>query len=172
MEIAFHLQIPATGSAGEIWQRILDFRCDALIVRLPGEQLISFVHFADKQPRQIPILLPWMADVDLQQPALPKNTKLSILKPFSPQQTAIYADFAATYQSFYGCMPGAAAAYVYDATKIILTALSTCELNRIALRDAISRLSPYSGVTGVIEWDNTGGNVAIPVLVSSLTDAE
>lgn len=57
-----------------------------------------------------------------------------------------------------GRPPDDAAAFTYDAARLLIAAVQRAGLNRARIRDAVVRLSPWQGVTGVIEWDPTGQN--------------
>jgi ABC-type branched-subunit amino acid transport system substrate-binding protein len=49
--------------------------------------------------------------------------------------------------------------------RLIILAIQTKGLNRPAIRQALSELKDYKGVTGRIQWDNSGGNRANPVII-------
>jgi ABC-type branched-subunit amino acid transport system substrate-binding protein len=54
--------------------------------------------------------------------------------------------------------PDYAAAHASDAVSLLIAAIRTAGLNRRAIRDALQRLSPFTGVSGEIRWDETGRN--------------
>jgi ABC-type branched-subunit amino acid transport system substrate-binding protein len=54
--------------------------------------------------------------------------------------------------------PDAAAAHAYDAVTLVVSALGNSGLNRARLRDALQSLSPYQGVSGLVQWDALGRN--------------
>jgi ABC-type branched-subunit amino acid transport system substrate-binding protein len=57
-----------------------------------------------------------------------------------------------------GVDPDWAAAYTFDATRLLLEAVGRAGLSRAGIREALVDLSPWEGITGVIEWDPTGQN--------------
>jgi ABC-type branched-subunit amino acid transport system substrate-binding protein len=57
-----------------------------------------------------------------------------------------------------GVDPDWAAAYTFDATRLLLEAVGRAGPSRAGIREALVDLSPWKGVTGVIEWDPTGQN--------------
>ncbi|MGB5476605.1 MAG: ABC transporter substrate-binding protein [Thermoanaerobaculia bacterium] len=66
--------------------------------------------------------------------------------------------FARTFQERTGARPDWAAAHTYDATRLLIESIRQSGLNRAAIRQAIVELTPWCGVTGIIEWDPTGQN--------------
>jgi branched-chain amino acid transport system substrate-binding protein len=67
-------------------------------------------------------------------------------------------DFGDTYSARYGTHPDYAAVYGYDAANILIKAVRQAGLNRARIRDAVRALSPYHGITGIIQWDAVGQN--------------
>ena len=55
-----------------------------------------------------------------------------------------------------GFEPDWAAAHTYDATRLLLQAIGQSDLSRAAIRQALVELTPWQGVTGIVEWDPTG----------------
>jgi len=51
-----------------------------------------------------------------------------------------------------------AAAHTYDAVRLLIAAINEAGLNRARIRDALSDLSPWTGVTGIVKWDGLGSN--------------
>ena len=67
-------------------------------------------------------------------------------------------DFETRFRDLTGRDPDWAAAHTYDATRILLAAITRAGLSRAAIREALVELSPWQGVTGTIDWDPTGQN--------------
>jgi branched-chain amino acid transport system substrate-binding protein len=67
-------------------------------------------------------------------------------------------EFVDAFQRRHGHLPDYAAAHTYDAFRLLVAAVRTAGLNRARIRDALKQLSPYSGVTGTIQWDPLGSN--------------
>jgi hypothetical protein len=40
----------------------------------------------------------------------------------------------------------------------LVAAVRKAGLNRARIRDAVAELAPYSGVTGMVQWDRLGSN--------------
>jgi ABC-type branched-subunit amino acid transport system substrate-binding protein len=78
--------------------------------------------------------------------------------PLSYFPSAESEDFHEAFQAKYGHAPDYAAAHTYDAVCLLVAAIRKAGLNRARIRDALADLSPWRGVTGVIQWDPTGSN--------------
>lgn len=68
------------------------------------------------------------------------------------------ATFARGFERRFGVEPDYTAAYTYDALNLLIAAVHQAGLNRVRIRDAVRRLSPWPGVSGMITWDPTGQN--------------
>ena len=75
--------------------------------------------------------------------------------------------FAARYRARFGVGPDAMAAHAYDGMNLIIDAIREAGLNRTRIRDAMSRLDAYDGVTGTIPFDPTLNDVG-PVYLAVL----
>lgn len=67
-------------------------------------------------------------------------------------------DFESRFRDRTSRDPDWTAAHTYDATRLLLAAIARGGLSRAAIREALVDLSPWLGVTGIIEWDPTGQN--------------
>jgi branched-chain amino acid transport system substrate-binding protein len=83
-----------------------------------------------------------------------ENTLFPLL--YAP--SGISAGFEERFNSCFGHRPDYFAAHTYDAARLLITAIHNAGLNRVRVRDAISELSPWTGVTGDITWDALGAN--------------
>lgn len=66
--------------------------------------------------------------------------------------------FEKEFTARFGKRPDYLAAHTYDAVNLLIAAIHKAGLNRARIRDAISKLSPFKGVTGTIDWDPLGAN--------------
>ena len=73
--------------------------------------------------------------------------------------------FNRRFSERYGELPDSTAAYAYDATHLLIQAIRAAGLNRAKIRDALARMKPFSGVTGEIHFDGSGGNPGSPILL-------
>ncbi len=85
------------------------------------------------------------------------------------QDSKASREFAEKFAKCVGAKPDYAAAHTYDAVKLLIAAIEKAGLNRARIRDALRDLSPYSGVTGTIEWDPSGSNTR-PVRLGTIKD--
>jgi ABC-type branched-subunit amino acid transport system substrate-binding protein len=66
--------------------------------------------------------------------------------------------FAQRFHQMTGLHPDWAVMHTYDATRLLLEAIHRAGPSRTGIREALVELSPWQGVTGIIEWDPTGQN--------------
>jgi branched-chain amino acid transport system substrate-binding protein len=66
--------------------------------------------------------------------------------------------FSQRFREHTGGQPDWAAAHTYDATRLLLESIRLAGLNRTAIRKTLAQLTPWQGVTGIIDWDLTGQN--------------
>ncbi len=67
-------------------------------------------------------------------------------------------DFESEFLRRSGRRPDWTAAYTYDSVNLLVAAIRKGGLNRACINDAVRNLSPYKGITGIIEWDGLGSN--------------
>jgi len=67
-------------------------------------------------------------------------------------------EFDKAFHERFGRRPDWAAAHAYDAVCMLIGAIHRAGLNRARIGDALRALSPWRGVTGVVEWDPLGSN--------------
>jgi branched-chain amino acid transport system substrate-binding protein len=66
--------------------------------------------------------------------------------------------FDEKFMARYGKTPDYLAAHTYDAVNLLIAAIRKAGLNRARIRDTVSELSPWKGITGIIKWDPLGAN--------------
>lgn len=74
--------------------------------------------------------------------------------------------FSQAFRARFGLEPEFCAAYAFDAANLIIRAIRSAGLNRARIRNAIAADNGYHGATGLIQWDNGGGNLAPLQLVT------
>ena len=80
---------------------------------------------------------------------------------FDPNRAdPLWTGFVARYQKRWGHAPDDYAAYAYDATQILIHAIEVAGPNRWRIRDEVCNLDYYQGVTGWMQFDGTGSNIA------------
>ena len=71
---------------------------------------------------------------------------------------AAAASFAARFREKHGFEPDYAALHAYDAARMLTASIRKAGLNRVRILDALEALSPWSGVSGTVQWDELGRN--------------
>jgi ABC-type branched-subunit amino acid transport system substrate-binding protein len=80
---------------------------------------------------------------------------------FDPaRQDPLWVGFAARFKARWSHDPDVYAAYAYDGTQIMLSAIRRAGPNRWRIRDLVCNLDYYQGVTGWMRFDGTGSNIA------------
>jgi branched-chain amino acid transport system substrate-binding protein len=165
---AFSLQVSLpTTDLDAIAQRAMSFEPGGVIVRMPVDEVVALLDKFELHGLRTPVLIPWIPGLQPDDLAGRYGGKILYLSPFSEIDNSAFASFSRAYQTRYGTTPTPSAAYTYDAVNMLVTALNEggeSRLTRAALRDAISDAGGYVGVSGVVSWDNAGGNQAEPVL--------
>jgi ABC-type branched-subunit amino acid transport system substrate-binding protein len=81
--------------------------------------------------------------------------------PYDPTRTdPLWQDFVARYESRYHEKPDHFAALAYDEMRILLDAICRAGLNKGRIRDALTGLTDYKGVTGAMIFDPNCKNIA------------
>jgi ABC-type branched-subunit amino acid transport system substrate-binding protein len=87
------------------------------------------------------------------------------LYPYDPSRNdPVWQDFIARYETRYHEKPDHFAALAYDEMRILLDAICRAGLNKGRIRDALTGLTEYKGVTGAMMFDPNCKNIAPPYL--------
>jgi branched-chain amino acid transport system substrate-binding protein len=82
---------------------------------------------------------------------------------FNPEPAdADCARFMNRFKAEHQRMPDNTAALTYDATRLLLDAIRLAGPSRARIRETLTRLSPWRGITGEIRFDGTGQNIRAP----------
>lgn len=73
--------------------------------------------------------------------------------------------FSERYRSRWGVLPSPVALFSYDAARLVIQAIETTGLNRMRIRDELTRIS-FDGLTGKIQFNSLRGNMLEPVLMT------
>jgi len=163
---AFHLSVEADlPDLRQAARRIRDFSPDGLVLRLPPVLVVRLLQALGESGDSFPIFLPWipgLSEADLR--GAYRGTIVAV-EPFSRSRgDGALADFERAYRDRFDSPPSASAAYGYDAARMVVAAVRSAGLTRSGVRDALAAQSGYRGASGMIDWDNGGGNRAQPVL--------
>jgi len=161
----FHFHVPVRAAQfKDLARKVLKFNPDGIILDLPATEVYSLLSEFHSLRCHFYIMMPWI-------PGLMRTKCLKIywgkiytIQPFLRSSNPIRSKFEDKYYKKYERKPTPAAAYTYDAVKLIINSLKKSGLNRSKLRDELSKLENFQGVTGKILWDNCGGNTGKPVL--------
>jgi branched-chain amino acid transport system substrate-binding protein len=91
----------------------------------------------------------------------PAAENFEAVYPFDPSSNdPRWANFVARYEARYNEKPDHFAALAYDQMRILLDAICRAGLNRGRIRDALTALTTYKGVTGDMVFDPNCKNIA------------
>ena len=80
--------------------------------------------------------------------------------PFNPEgEDPMYRRFAERYADRFGETPDAYAAHAYDGMRMVIQSIHKAGLNRVRIRDALTDMPSFQGVTGSIPFDATWNDV-------------
>jgi len=80
--------------------------------------------------------------------------------PYNPDsEDDRYLAFVERYRQRFNTKPGLFAAHAYDGMKILLQSIENAGLNRARIRDRLTSIDSYRGVTGEIVFDSTWNDV-------------
>jgi branched-chain amino acid transport system substrate-binding protein len=98
---------------------------------------------------------------ELIQLAGPASEGFEAVFPYDPTRTdPRWVEFNARYEARYHEKPGQFAALAYDAMQILLDAICRAGLNKGRIRDALTGIQSYQGVTGNMVFDPNCKNIA------------
>ncbi|MEE8373247.1 MAG: ABC transporter substrate-binding protein, partial [Dehalococcoidia bacterium] len=80
--------------------------------------------------------------------------------PYNPaRDDPLLQDFHRRYQERFDEAPEAFAAHAYDGMTLLIRAIRNAGLNRVRIRDELTSLKSFRGVTGEITFDATSNDV-------------
>jgi ABC-type branched-subunit amino acid transport system substrate-binding protein len=92
--------------------------------------------------------------------------------PYDPHRSdPLWQDFVARYEARYHEKPDHFAALAYDQMRILVDAICRAGLNRGRIRDALTGLTSYKGVTGDMTFDPNCKNIA-PLFLGRVHDGK
>ena len=160
----FHFEITKVADLTNIMNRSISFNPDGLVLQLSPESLTSLLKDLEKINFSGAVFIPWIPGMPAFELNAYQNLQIYQVQPFSVQDNAMYISFEKRFNDLYGILPMAEDAYMYDAMSMVMNAIKISGLSRAKIRSTIAELTAVKGVTGIIDWDNGGGNTAKPVL--------
>jgi ABC-type branched-subunit amino acid transport system substrate-binding protein len=164
----FHFEAaPDLTEFQEIARRVREFGPGASMLCTRAAVLPGLLSALRGSGMDCPVLLPWVPGIETKKLQTAYDGPLYMIQPFQPsfQVEGPYRTFSREYKKRFGAPPTPSAAYGFDAARLIILAIQSNGLNRPAIRQALSELKDYKGVTGPVQWDNSGGNRANPVII-------
>lgn len=80
--------------------------------------------------------------------------------PYNPEsEDPAYVQFVEEYRQRFGSDPDLFAAHTYDGMKMVIESIEEAGLNRVRIRDELTSIDTYPGVTGDIILDTTWNDV-------------
>jgi branched-chain amino acid transport system substrate-binding protein len=102
----------------------------------------------------------------------PAAENFEAVYPYDPsRKDAQWRDFIARYEAHYHEKPDHFAALAYDQMRILLDAICRAGLNKGRIRDALTALTSYKGVTQQMTFDPNCKNIA-PLFLARVHDGE
>jgi len=81
-----------------------------------------------------------------------------VLLPLTLQESDLAAEFRKKFGARWNVAPDYAAFHAYDSTRLLIAAIRRAGLDRAQIRAALAELSPWTGASGTIRWDEIGRN--------------
>ena len=161
----FHFELsPSDLKLDSFVKRILSFNPNSIIICLSDDNIIKLLSELGNHTALLNILMPWIPGLNCSELSQYYSGDIYCIEPFLSSSNPAYNVFESNYKKAYDVVPSIEAAYTYDAVKILAHAVEQSGYDRIKLRTAIKEIKNFQGVTGTINWDNGGGNLAKPVL--------
>jgi branched-chain amino acid transport system substrate-binding protein len=120
--------------------------------------------------RRVGIHVPVLVCSALATPEVAKNQaalgNLIVVAPYDLSRHDTELDnFQRHFESQTGIQAGPLAAYSYDVTRLVITAIDKAGLNRALIRDELAG-TKFTGLTGPYRFSRLGGNETAPVLMT------
>lgn len=155
---AFHLEIdPKVDEPQPVADRVRGFQPDGVVVLLGADGMARLVGALRAAGVTHPVFVPWTPGLDAGD-----LDALVMLEPFPARARS--SAFQREFMARFSRPPSPEAASTYDATNLVIEAIRRGGLSRRAIQKTLAQMSGYPGVTGVIQWDNGGGNSGRPIL--------
>ncbi len=162
----FHFTIDADlQSFDEIIERINSFKPDALVIRLQANQLAGLIDSLVKRKVHCPLFIPWIPGFKAEVISSQYSGTLYVVEPFEhASKCSPYLRFEHSYSRRFAERPTFSATYANDAAQLIIKSIRSSGLKRTSLAKSLTQLSGYKAASGLIKWDNGGGNLTQPVI--------
>jgi hypothetical protein len=146
----------------EIARRLAGFELDGIIVRTPRlflEELVTALGYS--RMSDLPIFVPWIPGFD------PTTcSEVIAVAPFDARTgNSALAQLESEFRQRWDETPSPEAVYAFDAARMIIEGVRAGATGRAELQHTLTRLDSFEAASGLLSFDNGGGNTARPVLV-------
>jgi branched-chain amino acid transport system substrate-binding protein len=160
-----HYEFQAS-SPEEVVPRLKQTELDAVILWGDAMPALSLLRALRAAGISAPVLAPSLLALPETAAASGWVGNLVVSAPYDlSKQDSSTVGFAEKYRKRWGLPPSPVALFSYDAARLVIQAIEATGLNRMRIRDELTRIS-FEGLTGKIQFNSLRGNIAEPVLMS------
>jgi len=161
-----HLKVNEMADPLALSRRLGGFDLDGVVVRTSRGILAELVSTLLSNNPDVPIFVPWIPGLEPQSLRPQSSGTVVTVEPFE-RRTAGRAlqRLEEEFVRRWGEAPSPAAAYAFDAARLIIEGLRAGATGRADLRHALSHADGLELVGGPLHLDNGGGNFGRPVIV-------
>jgi branched-chain amino acid transport system substrate-binding protein len=160
-----HYEYP-TSNPEEVIPRLKGTELDAVVLWGSTAPALSLLRALRAAGISAPVLAPSTLAVPDAAAVLGSAGDLVVSAPYdlSRHDHSVEA-FAEKYLTRWGVPPSPVALFSYDAARLVIQAINITGLNRMRIRDELTRIS-FDGLTGKIQFNSLRGNLLEPVLMT------
>lgn len=142
-------------------ERIDDAGVDAVVLWGDGRDAGEILRQMREMGMQQPVLGPdRLVSAEFLEAAGSASEGVVATYPFNPTtDDPEFLGFRARYQNRFDDTPDAYPAHAYDGMRMIIQSIRRAGLNRVRIRDELTKLRTFRGVTGMIRFDTTWNDV-------------
>jgi len=160
-----HYEYP-TSSPEEVIPRLKGTDLDAVVLWGNSTPALSLLRALRAAGISAPVLAPSLLALPETAAASGWAGNLVVSAPYDlSRQDPATAGFAEKYKNRWGVPPSPVALFSYDAARLVIQAIETTGLNRMRIRDELTRIT-FNGLTGKIQFNSLRGNMVEPVLMT------
>jgi branched-chain amino acid transport system substrate-binding protein len=160
-----HLQFP-TGNPAEAVPLIQGFDSDALLVWGSAQPSFALIRAIRAAGIKTPVLGPSSlagAEIDADPAGI---GDLVVAAPYDlSRQDKKMLEFSGRFKEIAGVPPTSIALLSYDAARLVIEAIGNAGLNRMRIRDELTKMS-HDGLAGRTQFNSLRGNPRLPILLA------
>lgn len=159
----FQMTVPLDDTnINSVLKNIQSFSPDALIIFMLDLELIKLVSALQQSDIHVPLFMKWIPEFSIKEIQQYYSGDLCMVNPRLEENNVLIRQFVESFQNGFHENPTPVSYYSYDAVNVSVHAILNSVKNNTSLLDEIRNLSGYPGVSGVINWNNGGGNSSFP----------